>query len=238
MYFKNYVKLSSQESLDQIKPETSRFCVTNEERWCDSDIQNLSLAIELPINNLTWISLRGCGINDSQITIFANALKHINNKVIMVDLSWNNITFQGAQILSEVVQHENNKLQELILACNQIGGKGVKAFSQAVLHHNCKLIRLEIYKNGPVFNDLYNQEIEREYLDMLIKVIPYSNLQFVGCLGSHADYIRENEAFKRQKIAKLCVVICSAYEVKRLSKQSSFKKFNVDLMRKINDFLR
>ena len=72
---------------------------------------------------------------------------------------------------------------------------------------------------------------------LLIKVIPYSKLTTLKINSSFGLKDEIEEAFKVGKVAKKCLILCFAFEIKRISKHSSFKKFPIDLIRKVKEMI-
>ena len=72
---------------------------------------------------------------------------------------------------------------------------------------------------------------------MLVEAIPYSKLTTLWIDDEFGLKDEIEEAFKVGKVAQKCLILCFAFEIKRISKQSSFKKFPIDLIRKIKEMI-
>jgi len=106
------------------------------------DLPKLSNALQRN-DTLTSLNLWGCSIGDKGVEVLAGAVTHAPN-LVTLDLGWNAITRNGAEILS--VPLKQSSITSLGLAWNELGNDGVKHIAMALKDNN-KLTHLDLWGN-------------------------------------------------------------------------------------------
>lgn len=92
------------------------------------------------------MSLRKNGLTCDAIFTIKNLILE-NNKLRVLDLSCNQIAFNGCESLAEILTSKYCVLESLILSSNRVGHYGAKAIAQA-LSKNRTLIHLDLTRNN------------------------------------------------------------------------------------------
>jgi len=179
-------------------------------------------------NKLEDLVLRLTNIDDYDAIKLADVLQHKNNKLIGLDLTSQNITDYGAVILANALKNENNHLRTLYMVGNQCTINGILEFATSIIHENNHLTDLRI-----VSCRLFDEDVTK--YEQFFEAIPKSKLN-EGSIGLSFKNQFDQALLKRKNINK-CLILCSVSLIKRISQQSSFRKFPVDLCRQLKNFL-
>ncbi|XP_056623820.1 NACHT, LRR and PYD domains-containing protein 3-like isoform X2 [Triplophysa dalaica] len=92
---------------------------------------------------LIELDLSNNDLKDSGVKLISDALKTHNCQLVILRLSWCNVTAECCESLSSCLQ-SSNSLRELDLSNNDLKDSGVKLISDALKTHNCQLHTLSL----------------------------------------------------------------------------------------------
>lgn len=123
--------------------------------------------------SLQKVSLQKHNFNCDAIYILSEHLLE-NNKLRVLDLTANRISFKGCEAIAKYLCGEYCVLESLILTSNRTGHYGAKAIAQA-LSKNRSLIHLDMVRNDIDDNGLKMIAESLETNEMLVSLKLYHN---------------------------------------------------------------
>lgn len=132
-------------------------------------------------------------------------------------------------ILIKILENSNTKIETLTLGSNNLTSEEFNSLRISFLKY-CN--KLKILRLG------YQYNLSNVACQQFIEDIPFFiNLNKVEVGFVDVRNSVTQQAFKRQKLIRMGVILCSAFEIKRLSRNSSIRKLHPDLTRKLMGFL-